>query len=144
MIARAAIRVGTPLTAMAAVLAGCGSGADYANKPRPAAPITITAAITKNRILVSPARFGAGPITLIVTNQSNRSQELILQTNELGGTQNGFRQQTGPINPQGTDELKADVRQGTYQLRVRAAGTLAAALVVGAPRASAQDQLLEP
>jgi hypothetical protein len=141
---RAAIRVGTPLTALALAVAGCGGGSDYANKLRPPSPITITASITNGRILVSPARFGAGPITLVVTNQSTRSQELILETNELGGTQNGFRQQTGPINPQGTDELKADVRKGTYQLRVRAAGTRPAALVVGRRRASAQDQLLQP
>ena len=51
-------------------LAGCGgSGGDYSNEPRPPAPINVTAAVTDQRISVSPKSFGAGPIVLIVSNQ---------------------------------------------------------------------------
>src|SRR3954453_3582640 len=95
----------------ALLVAGCGSESDYANKPRPPSPITITAAISKDRVQVSPRRFGAGPITLVVTNQSGRSADLVLETDTSGG-KSGIRQQTGPINPQGTASLKADLRQG--------------------------------
>src|SRR5205807_10190666 len=52
-------------TTAALLLAGCGSGSHYANNPRPPSPITITAAISGNRVGVSPTRFGAGRITLV-------------------------------------------------------------------------------
>src|SRR3954447_19348929 len=88
--------------------AGCGSENDYANKPRPPSPITITAAISSKKVEVSPKRFGAGPITLVVTNQSGKSADLVLETDTSGTpSQAGIRQQTGPINPQGTASLKA-------------------------------------
>jgi hypothetical protein len=37
-----------------ATVAGCGGGDDYANEPRPPAPINVTAAITNSRVNVSP------------------------------------------------------------------------------------------
>jgi hypothetical protein len=141
------IDVGTAARAVAAcagaaVLAGCGSSGNYANLPRPPAPITVTAAIINGRVLVSPTHFGAGPITLVVTNQTPRSQDLTFETSELGGTQSGVRQQSGPINPQSTATLKADVRQGSYVLRGR--GVRAARITVGPKRPSAQNELLQP
>ena len=50
---------------------GCGGEeTDYANQPRPPATILITARIGDERISVSPREFGAGPIELIVSNQT--------------------------------------------------------------------------
>jgi hypothetical protein len=129
----------------ALLVAGCGSSNDYANRPRPPSPITITAAISGKRVEVSPRRFGAGPITLVVTNQTGRSRDLVIETDTGGGSaQAGVRQQTGPINPQGTASLKADLRQGRYTIRVRSGEIRPASLVVGRQRASAQNQLLQP
>jgi hypothetical protein len=93
---------------------------------------------------VSPRSFGAGPITLVVTNQTARSRDLVLETDETGGTQAGIRQQTGPINPQGTASLKADLREGTYVVRVRSDGIRSADVTVGDRRPSAQNELLQP
>lgn len=139
------LRWAVAATAMAGVaISGCGSGADYRNEPRPPVPITVTAAIAGDHVEVSPTRFGAGPITLIVTNQTDRSQELTFETDELGASQSGFRQATGPINPQGTARLQASVRAGTYQVRVHGAGIRPARITVGASRPSAQNQLLQP
>ena len=60
-----------PCIALAtAFVAGCGSDTSYRNEPRPASPIVVTASINKDAVAVSPRRFGAGPITLIVTNQT--------------------------------------------------------------------------
>jgi hypothetical protein len=128
----------------ALLVAGCGSESDYANKPRPPSPITITAAISPKRVEVSPRRFGAGPITLVVTNQSGRSADLVLETDNSESGQTGIRQQTGPINPQGTASLKADLKKGRYTVRVRSGEVEPASLVVGRKRASAQNQLLQP
>src|SRR5215212_7166546 len=127
-------------TAATMLLAGCGSQSDYANRPRPPSPITITAAISDKQVEVSPAKFGAGPITLVVTNQTSRSRDLVLETDTTDDTgRAGIRQQTGPINPQGTASLKADLRQGRYTVRVRSGEIRPASLNVGRKRESAQN-----
>ena len=114
----AAIAVGVPA-------AGCGGEeADYANDPRPPAPITISASIGDNGISVSPREFGAGPITLIVSNQTEKAQEVTLETDEIGGDAPGIEQNSGPINPGDTASLKADLRTGTYKIGVAAAGEM--------------------
>jgi len=127
-----------------ALVAGCGGGDDYANKPRPPAPINVTAAITNSRVSVSPQRFGAGPIVLIVSNQSSSAQEVTFQTEELGGSEPGRRFSTTPINPRGTATLKVDVRQGDWMLGTKDGGVRAAAVSVGKLRKSAQNELLQP
>jgi hypothetical protein len=134
---------------LAAVISGCGSGTPYANNPRPPTPIVVTAEISSSRVSVSPARFGAGPIELVVTNQDTNSHPLTLETNQIGGTTAGIQEETGPINPQDTASLKADVPQGTYSVHVGAPGQqggqiASATLHVGPSRPSAQNQLLQP
>ena len=125
-------------------LAGCGaSGDDYANKPRPASPVNVTAAIDDKEISISPKQVGAGPVVIIVSNQTTSEQTLTLQTEELGGTQPGIKQSTDPIAPRDTGTLKADMRKGSYALSVRN-GPSPASFEVGPPRKSAQDTLLEP
>jgi hypothetical protein len=124
-----------------ALVAGCGASNDYKNEPRPPAPIVITASINKNQVAVSPKRFGAGPITLIVTNQTGASQEL---TVEVNSGQAGFKGRTGPINPRDTGQLKADLARGTYSVHVDGNSIRPAQLTVGRERASAQNDLLQP
>ena len=128
----------------ASVLAGCGDeGGDYANKPRPATPINVTAAISDKKISISPKEFGAGPVVIIVSNQTGAKQRVTLETDELAGKQGGLKQSTDPIAPRGTGTLKADVREGSYALSV-SDGPKPVSFDVGPARKSAQDQLLEP
>ena len=124
-------------------LAGCGgSEGDYANKPRPPAPINVTAAVTDEQISISPRSFGAGPIVLIVSNQTKGPQEVTFETDELGGSEPGLApQSTGPIRPEGTATLKVDLREGTYAL---SADDRSVKVEVGASRPSAQNELLQP
>jgi hypothetical protein len=140
------LRVRTALGAGATILllAGCGSQDDYENRPRPPAPITVTASINNDRVSVSPDRFGAGPVTLIVTNQTGSSRDVIIESDEPGGSKAGIRQQTGPINPRGTASLKADLREGSYVVRVRSDDIRSADVRVGEKRESAQNELLQP
>jgi hypothetical protein len=125
-------------------VAGCGGGGDYANKPRPPAPINVTAAITNSKISVSPRRFGAGPIVLIISNQSSSAQKVTFETDELGGDQPGRKFNTTPINPRATATLKVDVRQGRWKLSASEDAVRPAALRVGRKRDSAQNDLLQP
>jgi hypothetical protein len=125
-------------------VAGCGGGGDYANKPRPPAPINVTAAITNSRVSVSPKRFGAGPIVLIISNQSSSAQKVTFETDELGGSKPGRKFNTTPINPRATATLKVDVRQGRWKLSTSQDAVRPAALRVGRERDSAQNDLLQP
>ena len=130
--------------ATAAFVVGCGDESDYANNPRPPAPIVVSASINNGKVSVSPQKFGAGPVTLIVANETERAQEITLETDEIGGSAPGITQKTGPINPGDTASLKADLKKGTYSVSAAGDGIKAAALDVGDPRPSAQNELLQP
>jgi hypothetical protein len=108
-------------------------------------PIIITASISTEQVSVSPKRFGAGPITLIVSNQTGASQRVTLESDDAPGSgEPGVRQQTAPINPRDTAQLEANVRPGRYRVAVEGGGIDAATVDVGAPRPSAQNQVLLP
>ncbi len=138
------IRRTLAITALGLTVAACGSESDYANELRPPSPINVTAAITDDRVVVSPKRFGAGPIVLIIANQSSEAREVTIETDEVGGNRPGIRQRTSPVNARGTAELKVDVRPGTYRLSVDSEDIAPASLQVGPKRASAQNELLQP
>jgi hypothetical protein len=135
-------RAWLPALVLAASVSACGSeNASYRNNPRPPAPINVTAAITDQRIEVSPRRFGAGPIVLIISNQSSDAQSVTFETD---GGQAGIRQTTSAINPAGTTQLQIEVRQGDYELSVEDRRIRPASVRVGKPRPSSQNDLLQP
>ena len=130
--------------AAAVVLAGCGDTADSRTDPRPPAPIVLTASISDQRVSVSPRSFGAGPISLIVTNQTKTAQRVTLESIDAAGQGPGLKQETAPISPRDTATLKADVDPGRYSVHVAGDAIAAAALRVGPERKSAQNDLLQP
>jgi hypothetical protein len=127
--------------ALGGVLAGCGQEDDHANRERPASSINVTAAIIDGRINVSPDEFGAGPIRLIVTNQTDSEQAVTFAT---GGNDPGITETSDPIIPSGTTTLEVDVPEGDYEITTEGGGIRPASVTVGAARRSAQDQLLLP
>jgi hypothetical protein len=122
-------------------LAACGQEDDHANRERPAASINVTAAIIDDGIKVSPTSFGAGPIRLIVTNQTEKARAVTFET---GGGSSGITQTSRSINPSGTTTMEVEVPEGDYDISVEDAAIKPASVTVGAPRPSAQDQLLQP
>jgi hypothetical protein len=122
-------------------LAACGQEDDHANRERPAASINVTAAIIDGRITVSPTRFGAGPIRLIVTNQTETDQAVTFAT---GGNDPGITETSESINPSGTTTMEVEVPEGDYAISAEDGAIKPASVTVGAPRPSAQDQLLQP
>jgi hypothetical protein len=131
------------LTTAAIALAGCGSESDYKNDPRPPTPINISAAISPDKVTVSPQKFGAGPVTFLIANLTDDTQEVTVETEDLANKA-GVKQTTSPINPQGTATLKVDVKQGQYVVRTKSTSIREAHISVGAERASSQDTLLQP
>ncbi|MGH2919583.1 MAG: hypothetical protein ACRDLS_13450 [Solirubrobacteraceae bacterium] len=129
---------------LAITAAGCGGNDGFGNEPRPPQEITVSATIAPTRISVSPSRFGAGPIELLVSNQTRTSQRLTLRSETLADGGRELKQSTGPINPGDTASLKADLDPGTYTVSVQDEAIDPARIVVGPPRPSAQDRLLQP
>jgi hypothetical protein len=134
-----------PVIAAIAVLgvAGCGAGKSYKNDPRPPQTLVITAAILPDKVSVSPSKFGAGPISLTVANETDASQRISI-VRRINGQSQDTNDRTGPINPHDTATLKADVDEGDYEIRVEGDGIAPAVISVGAPRPSAQNDLLQP
>ena len=141
-------RKGTRLPALGAAgialvaLAGCGSDESYKNDPRPAKTLVIAAAILPDKVSVSPSKFGAGPISLTVANETDASQRITI-VQRING-QDRANEQTGPINPHDTATLKADVDEGDYEIRVAGDGISPARITVGKARPTAQNELLQP
>jgi hypothetical protein len=140
---RARPRVAAAALALGVGAAGCGASKDYANRDRPPSPINLTAIISPNQVSVSPLRFGAGPIVLVVTNQTGASQRLTLTTGDPIG-KHPITQSTGPINPRDTASLSVDVVPGDYQVKVADRTIRPTNLHVGRERSTAQSELLQP
>ena len=121
---------------------GCGSTEQRPNHPRPPVRIVITGSISTDRVSISPRRFGAGPISLVVANLTDTAQQVTLETSDRQSP--GIRRRTAPINPRDTAELRADLRDGRYTVHVAGGGIRAATLRVSGRRRSAQNDLLQP
>jgi hypothetical protein len=138
------------LTLGALTLAGCGGGAHFADKSRPATPTDLTVYINNSRVLVSPNSIGAGPVIFIITNQASQSESLTIQT--PGGSTVAS---TAPINPQATSEVQVNFNPGAYTMTTGRAGATdaqqaqsspiqPASLYIGPARPNANNVLLQP
>jgi hypothetical protein len=138
------------VTSAAFALTSCGNDTSYKNKLRPPSPINITAAISESGISLSPSKLGAGPILIVVSNQSAASQVATLEVNQLQSSAKsektaGLRQSTGPINPQDTAQIQVVVKPDTtYTLKTDDNGIEPAQLRVGGERPSSQNDVLTP
>jgi hypothetical protein len=126
---------------LAGVLAiGCGGEEDFANDPRPAAPIVVTAKIDDQDVVVSPKKFGAGLVNFTISNQSEDPVRLTL----VGPTPED-NQESGEIPPGGVGNLKAEVSEGDYEVSGgERSDSTPAQVTVGPERASSSDELLLP
>lgn len=140
------------LVSAALGVAGCGGSSHYANLPRPPSPINLTVYIDDQRVSVSPASVGAGPVELIVTNQASNAESLtVLPT---GAAASQPLADTGPISPQGTAQVTVNLKSpGDYTVGISPSSDAATAtrtaiqaatLHVGRARPSAINQLLQP
>jgi hypothetical protein len=128
--------------AFALPAAACGTTEQRKNEPRPPARIVVTGSISPDRVSISPRRFGAGPVSLIVANLTDTPQQVTLETTDR--RKPGVRQETAPINPRDTAELRADLSTGRYLVKVSGGGIASATIRVGRRRRSAQNDLLQP
>jgi hypothetical protein len=135
--------IGAALLATAAMTgAGCGGESKFKNDPRPPAPIQLTGVITDKGVTVSPDRVGAGPVILLISNQTQQAHTITLD----GGS---TKDTVGPINPLDTAKVQQTLEQGDYQVKAGSSKALskelkAGKLTVGPPRKSSSDQVQLP
>ncbi|MEA2308622.1 MAG: hypothetical protein QOG41_1631 [Thermoleophilaceae bacterium] len=125
-------------------IAGCGGGSDFKNKPRPPAPVELSGVITDKAVSVEPSKLGAGPVTILISNQSKQSHTVTLE----GGPHN-TTEQVGPINPLDAARIQETLEPGTYTVkagsdRAAARQIKPATLAVGKERESSSGQVLLP
>src|SRR5262245_54380932 len=80
------------------ILAGCGEE-DFANKPRPPVTVELTGVIQNDKVTVSPAKLGAGPVLITISNQTGQAHTVTLEGERL-------RQRVGPVQPLDTATLQ--------------------------------------
>ena len=132
---------GAALLAVATLgIGGCGGEDDFANEPRPAAPIVVTAKVDAKRVVVSPDEFGAGLVNITVANQSDDPVTLTLV-----GPSPEDNHESGEIGPSGIGNLKAALNEGDYEVSGGdRSDSKPTQIAVGPPRESSSDDLLLP
>lgn len=127
----------------AVALPACG-GEDFENEPRPPVQLAVTAVITEQQLEVSPNRFGAGPITLTISNQTPEAHSVTIEGR--AGSDSEVLESTGPINPSDAVTIQQDLEPGRY--RVTALSEQPGGediepgrIVVGPERPSTSDEL---
>jgi hypothetical protein len=126
-----------------ALIAGCGSGSHFKNAPRPPVPLELTGVIADRGVSVQPKHFGAGPIVLVISNQTQQTHTVTLE----GGPTN-LSEQVGPVHPLDTARIQETLRPGQYTVHVSSTDALAdipaATLDVGPERQSSSGTVLLP
>ncbi len=125
-------------------LGACGED-DFENEPRPPVPKQLTGVITEEKVTVSPNQLGAGPVVITISNQTDASHTVTLESSG-GGT---IREQVGPINPLDTATIQRTLEPGEYVVKAGSERAVPreikpATLTIGSPRKSGSDELLLP
>jgi hypothetical protein len=130
------------LVAGALLVTGCGGGSDFKNEPRPPTPVQLTGVVTDKAVTISPKRVGAGPVILLVANETQQAHTITLEGQ-------GTTDTVGPINPLDTAMLQQTLKPGAYTVKAGSEAATAheikpGTLTVGPERSSSSNQLLLP
>jgi hypothetical protein len=115
------------------LVAGCGGGSHFKNEARPPVPVQLTGVVTDRAVQISPKRVGAGPVIIVVSNQTNGAHTLTLEGN-------GTTDTVGPVNPMGTGKLQQSLKPGTYTLKAGSEQATAQAIAPGRVTVTRQRQ----
>jgi hypothetical protein len=122
------------------MIAGCGSATRLESKGlnRPASPIDVSVYVGDGRVAFDPRRINAGPVELLVVNQSAHARQVVISL--PGGR---IVATTPKIEPGGSAQLKTTLSRSSYQLRIvgRRSGSR---LTVERPARSGNNELLQP
>jgi hypothetical protein len=129
------------LAVAAAVVAGCGED-DFKNEARAPVPIELTGVIQDEGVTVSPAKVGAGPVLITISNQTKQPHTLTLEGEQIS-------EQAGPVQPLETETITKTLRSGRYEVRAGSEKAVRkeiapAILTIGRQRQASNNELLLP
>jgi hypothetical protein len=129
------------LAAGSGTLAACGED-DFANRPRPPIPVELTGVIQDDKVTLSPAKVGAGPVLITISNQAKAAHTVTLEGEAV-------RERVGPVNPLDTATIQKTLQPGRYRVGAGSARAVAreitpAELRVGKQRPKSSNEVLQP
>jgi hypothetical protein len=123
---------------------GCGAGSDFKDEPRPPTPLQLSGVIRNDKVTVAPHRLGAGPVILIISNQTQQAHTVTVSGS--GGSESTT---VGPVNPLDTAKIQQNLRQGDYTVKAGSSKAVVrmirpATLRVGRSRPDSSNQVMQP
>jgi hypothetical protein len=135
------VRAFIGLTLTAAVIAGCG-GEDFKNEARAPVRLALTGVIQNDKVTVSPAKLGAGPVEITISNQTDSVHTILLEGESI-------KEQQGPVQPGATATIQKTLDPGSYEVRAGSEKAVRkeiqpAVLTIGKKRKNSNNDLLLP
>ena len=135
------VRACLGLAIAAALIAGCGDD-DFKNEARAPVRLALTGVIKDDKVTVSPARIGAGPVQITISNQTDSERTITLEGESITERQ-------GPVQPGDTATIQKTLEPGSYEVRAGSEKAVRkeiqpALLEIGKKRKNSNNDLLLP
>ncbi|HEX5894864.1 MAG TPA: hypothetical protein VFY47_00965 [Thermoleophilaceae bacterium] len=135
------VRACAALAVVAALLAGCGDE-DFKNEARAPVRVALTGVIQDDKVTVSPAKIGAGPVEITISNQTDSERTITLEGESI-------TEQQGPVQPGDTATIQKTLAPGDYEVRAGSKKAVRkeiqpAVLRIGKERKNSNNELLQP
>jgi hypothetical protein len=138
---RLTVRACAALAVVAALLAGCGDE-DFKNEARAPVRVALTGVIQDDKVTVSPAKIGAGPVEITISNQTDSERTVTLEGESI-------TEEQGPVQPGDTATIQKTLAPGNYEVRAGSKKAVRkeiqpAMLRIGKERKNSNNELLQP
>jgi hypothetical protein len=135
------VRACAVLAVGAALIPGCG-GEDFKNEARAPVRMALTGVIQDDKVTVSPAKLGAGPVEITISNQTDSVRTITLEGESI-------TEQQGPVEPGGTTTIQKTLEPGSYEVRAGSEKAVRkeirpALLEIGKKRKNSNNDVLLP
>jgi len=126
---------------VAALIAGCGND-DFKNEARAPVRLALTGVIQDDKVTVSPAKIGAGPVEITISNQTDSARTITLEGESI-------TEEEGPVQPGDTATIHKTLKPGSYEVRAGSKKAVReeiqpAVLRIGKERHNSNNELLQP
>ena len=123
------------------LLAGCG-GEDFKNEARAPIRLELSGVIQDDEVSVSPAKLGAGPVAITISNQTDTPHSITLE-----GSSTVDR--AGPVQPGDTTTIQKTLEPGSYEVKAGSEKAVKreirpAVLQIGKSRKNSNNDVLLP